>query len=147
MRLDQEGRYIYMKISSQDTIFKLLNIYAPNIDLYQLRFFNNVQGLLEDIREEGGKLIIGGDFNVIFDPSKDRKGGNFKITNSYSAVIDVLDDIIENNNLCDIWRTKHPDLRAYTWRQRRPEIHSRLDVWLISDVLQDFVKEIDIQQI
>jgi exonuclease III len=76
--------------------------------------------MLENIGEDDDKLILGGDLNVIFDPDKDRKGGNFRVTNSYVSVIDVLDDIIENNKLCDIWRTKYPDQRSFTWRQRRP---------------------------
>jgi hypothetical protein len=122
-----------------------MNIYAPNIDINQLRFFKDIKSMLENIGEDDDKLILGGDLNVIFDPDKDRKGGNFRVTNSYVSVIDVLDDIIENNKLCDIWRTKYPDQRSFTWRQRRPEIHSRLDVWLISDTLQDFVKDVEIK--
>ena len=100
---------------------------------------------MDDIRGNNDNLILGGDFNVIFDPSMDRKGGNFQMTNSYLQVNDILDDIIDNNNLCDVWRVKHPNNKVFTWRQRRPEIHSRLDIWLISDGLQDFVQEVDIK--
>lgn len=145
VRKDNDGRLIYLKIVAQDTMFKLMNIYAPNIDTNQLRFFNDIKNMLENIREDDDKWILGGDLNVIFDPDKDRKGGNFRVTNSYVSVNDVLEVIIENNGLCDIWRTKYPDQRSFTWRQRRPEIHCRLDVWLISDTLQDFVKEVDIK--
>ncbi len=143
--IDNEGRYIYINIISQDTNFKLVNIYAPNLEVNQLKFFKVIRDLLDNVRGNEDRIILGGDFNVIFEPLIDRKGGNFQITNIYQQVIDLLDDMIDNNNLCDVWRVKHPDQKAFTWRQRRPEIHSRLDVWLISDSLQDFVTEVDIR--
>ena len=40
-----------------------------------------------------------------------------------------------NNNLIDIWRTKNPGVKRFTWRQRNPLRQSRLDYWLVSDVL------------
>ena len=97
------------------------------------------------LREDNDKIIIGGDFNVIFDPSIDRKGGNFKISKSYTEVINILDEFIDENALSDIWRKRNPLERRYTWRQKTPPIHSRLDVWLISENIEDFVKEIDIR--
>ena len=39
IKIDKDGRYLYMNIESQDTNFKIINIYAPNIDINQLRFF------------------------------------------------------------------------------------------------------------
>lgn len=139
------GRFIYMKILTQGAQINVLNIYAPNLEAEQLRFYRDLDTLMEGVQEVNDKWIIGGDFNVIFDPDMDRKGGNFRGTNAYISVIEVLDEIIEKNNLCDIWRVRHPELRSFTWRQRRPEIHSRLDVFLISDHLQDFVREVDIK--
>lgn len=38
-KLDKEGRFIYMKIHSQDNEFKLLNIYAPNREIDQVIFW------------------------------------------------------------------------------------------------------------
>ena len=37
----------------------------------------------------------------------------------------------ESLDLIDAWRVLHPDLLKFTWRQRRPEVHSRLDFFSI----------------
>ena len=39
---------------------------------------------------------------------------------------------MDNLDLTDIWRNMHPDECRFTWRQREPEIHCRLDFFLIS---------------
>ena len=39
---------------------------------------------------------------------------------------------MENMELCDVWRIFNPDFERYTWRQRQPEIHCRLDFFLVS---------------
>ena len=39
---------------------------------------------------------------------------------------------MENMELCDVWRIFNPDCKRYTWRQRQPEIHCRLDFFLVS---------------
>ena len=37
-----------------------------------------------------------------------------------------------NLDLTDIWRDLHPQDDVFTWRQRKPEVHCRLDFFLIS---------------
>ena len=44
----------------------------------------------------------------------------------------------------DIWRTKYPDTKSFTWSQKSPRIFCRLDYWLISNNLSDFVKSTEI---
>ena len=44
----------------------------------------------------------------------------------------------------DIWRTKNPETKSYTWSQNLPMIFCRLDYWLISNGLQDFIKSTNI---
>lgn len=39
---------------------------------------------------------------------------------------------------------RNPDIKRFTWRQKSPPIHSRLDLLLISDFLQDYCNEVDI---
>ena len=110
-------------------IFSLLDAqdleFSEGEDLIENKLTLKIKSFLDEATYRENSEFI----NVIFDPDKDRKGGNFRVTNSYVSVIDVLDDInIENNGLCDIWRTKYADQRSFTWRQRRSEIHCRLDV-------------------
>ena len=44
----------------------------------------------------------------------------------------------------DIWRIKHPDSKSFTWSQKSPRIFCRLDYWLISNNLSDFVGSTEI---
>ena len=40
----------------------------------------------------------------------------------------------------DIWRSKNPDAKSFTWSQKSPPVFCRLDYWLISNNLSDFVE-------
>ena len=43
-------------------------------------------------------------------------------------------------DLVDIWRAKNPETKSYTWNQKSPAIFCRLDYWLISNNLCDYVQ-------
>jgi hypothetical protein len=47
-------------------------------------------------------------------------------------------------DLIDIFRLKNPDKKRYTWRQPKPKICCRLDYFLISSNLMDFVTKVEI---
>ena len=49
-------------------------------------------------------MIIGGDFNVIFDQELDGSGGLKKTKDS----VKVSEDICLEHDLLDIWRIRHP---------------------------------------
>ena len=65
-------------------------------------------------------------------------------TSKYNDIINNLNDTIAFFQLNNIWRLKHPNKRRFTWRQKTPPIHSRLDHWLISESLFDTVEDTDI---
>ena len=86
-------------------------------------------------------IIIGGDFNCPLNPEMDKKGC---ILIPRQSVIDSIEEMQCTFSLHDIWRIQHPDTRSYTWSRKSPFIFSRLDYWLISDNLHDFVTTSDI---
>ena len=43
-----------------------------------------------------------------------------------------------------MWRTLNPETRRYTWRQKQPEIHCRLDFFLVSQALICNITDADI---
>ena len=51
-------------------------------------------------------MIIGGDFNVIFDQELDGAGGLKKTKDS----VKFLEDICLEHDLLDIWRVRHPNI-------------------------------------
>jgi hypothetical protein len=55
-------------------------------------------------------LVVGEDCNCTMDFTKDRNGEE-----PQSVSVGVLRDIINQFNLVDVWRTKHPNTRQYTF--------------------------------
>ena len=138
---DEEGRFLCLEAIIQDQLFLLVNIYAPNTSTEQTSFFRKLSDLINsDERYEQCKIIIGGDFNVTLDPSKDCSGGNPVLKDSVKA----LEEILIENDLIDIWRVQNPECRRFTWRQKTPLIQRRLDYWFIPESLQDDVAKIEI---
>jgi len=142
--IDPSGRYIFVKAIMQSCHIQLMNIYAPTKCNEQVTFFKNVSNLLANYNSPSEHLILGGDFNLLMNPDIDRKGGSFSKTTYYDNALKEIEGLIERNNLCDIWRNRYPKLRRYTWRRANPKIHSRLDLWLVSVICQDYCKEVDI---
>ena len=60
------------------------------------------------------------------------------------SVINAIEEIQVDLDLHDIWRIKNPTTRSYTWSKNKPFIFCRLDFWLISNNLRDFVSEVSI---
>ena len=68
---NKEGRYINIDFEVGELILTICNIYAPNKD--DPIFFQNVREQMIMFRYE--KIILGGDFNLVMDVTKDKKGG------------------------------------------------------------------------
>ena len=47
----------------------------------------------------------------------------------------TLKDLCAQFDLLDAWRILNPDTRRYTWRRKLPEIHCRLDFFLVTQSL------------
>ena len=63
---------------------------------------------------------------------------------SRKKIVEHIEEIQMTFNLNDIWRVKNPKKKSFTWSQKSPFIFCRLDYWLISDTLQDLIKNVDI---
>ena len=61
------------------------------------------------------------------------------------AAIDSIESLQSELDLVDIWRIKNPQTRSYTWSQKSPTVLCRLDFWLISNNLCDFINASEIQ--
>ena len=83
-------------------------------------------------------IILGGDWNLIFNSSLDAFGGKPILkSNSLKQLYDLMSEF----DLIDVWRIRNPALRQFSWRRKRPEMKMRrLDFFLISDMLQPEVE-------
>lgn len=90
-------------------------------------------------------MLLGGDFNFISNPKLDRTGGaSINPSKKREHILKLLEDIKEYAQLKDIWRTRNPDTKRFTWRRVNPVIKSRLDYWFISENTEDSINETDI---
>ena len=135
--IDPLGRFIIVKVEIEHNLYVLINVYAPNKDKENVKVFNNLLAILrrEDLDAEES-FIVGGDFNWPLNPVLDKKVGSLT---PRKAVVTSVDCFQEELDLVDIWRVQNPITEGFTWSQKCPKIFCRLDYWLISNSLQDFV--------
>ena len=139
-KADVEGRFILLEAIIQETPFLFINIYAPNKCAEQREFFKTIAEEIKSCALADYSIVVGGDFNFIFDQEIDGSGGVKKKKDS----VKYLEDICLDQDLVDIWRIRNPTDMRFTWRQKSPIIQRRLDFWLISDTLQEDVEAADI---
>ena len=132
---DENGRFLLLHTFIDNSEFVLVNLYAPTKDNpeEQKLFLNFVREHLCHFL--GKRIIMGGDFNIYMNPELDKKGG---ICEKQSECSVILQDLVDELNLCDIYRLQNPDQHRYTWRNkgRNGWVHSRLDMFLVSQDLQ-----------
>ena len=134
---DPEGRFIIVDVETEEKILTLVNIYAPNRD--DPIFFRGVSEKM--LSFECDLIIFGGDFNLVCDVEKDKKGG--APTTHLKSKEEVV-SLKEQFQLADIWRINNPDIMRFTWERTNPEICCRLDFFLISESLCPNVLETEI---
>ena len=133
------GRYIMIKfaINGKDNMV-ICNLYAPNTDTPE--FFQEVMSKIECTRSD--YHIIGGDFNTVMH-GRDVKGGR---GHTHRACTEYLQEYSRDQKLVDIWRLRNEDTFRYTWTRKKPHlIMERLDFFLISFALQQWVNDTDIR--
>ena len=115
IKLDNLGCILIIEVKIDHLIFMLINIYNANTKSEQLHTLNDLINILktfEDIQNKSAAL--GGDFNVILNPSLDSKGGKPVIKKRKTA---KLTQITENLDLCDIWKICNPKKKKqFTFR-------------------------------
>ena len=135
--LDTNGRFIICDIETEGKCITLATLYAPNED--EPSFFQDFFYHLSDFRCDD--LIIGGDFNLILDLDKDKKGGRYK---THTRSVKTLKEFIAKLDLIDAWRVLNPNTLRYTWCRKKPEIQCRLDFFLVSQSLMCNITHADI---
>ena len=86
-KVDKNGRFIILEANVQGHPFLFVNLYALNKTNEQSTFFEEIRVELDNycLAEDCG-IVIGGDFNVIFDPDLDGNGGNPKRKDSLKVI-------------------------------------------------------------
>ena len=126
---DKNWLFIILKCKISNNVYLLVNVYGPNMD--NPIFFSN---FTEVIDEMGVDLkIIAGDFNLVLNPSVDKKGG---IPVMHGNAKENLRSYMDQNSLLDIWREYNPGEFKFTWKRIHPSpIFVRLDFFLVTDLI------------
>jgi exonuclease III len=140
---DEKGRFLALHINEWENEDVLLcNIYAPtrNHTQDQLDFLSYMKNIIAKL--DFVHLILGGDFNTIFDPLLDKQGGDMNnCTNRYTSELKAF---METYDLSDAIRLYYPDRKVFTRTQRKPAVLTRIDHWLISSQLCNYMQKTDV---
>ena len=129
---DVEGRYVIIKCKLKNIPTTIAVCYAPNND--EPNFFQTVFSQIRRFNTEDN--IIGGDFNTIL-TNEDIKGG---AQNTHPKCTNFLHEVMEDMQMCDVWRTQNPNKFQFTWCKKHPYLlMERIDYILISFHMQQNV--------
>ena len=119
---DRTGRIIVIEFKYQNVLFRLINIYVPNIEIDKRIIIEELKGLVI------GRCIIVGDFNTKCSRLDIGQGVVFRWEKSRESLLDMMKD----KNLVDVWRNENPERREFTRRQMRDGVlkQSRIDLVL-----------------
>ena len=133
-----DGNYLCLTIKTASSVFNLLTLYGSNTD--NPTFFKDVKDIVQQNNPD--YYVMCSDFNLTLDPDIDSM--NYKQLNNPKARIEVL-NMIQELNLCDIFRNFYPKLHRYTWRIRNPVKQARLDYFLTSSSMIDLIYKSEIK--
>ena len=93
--------------------------------------FNNFHNKNADISTKN--IILGGDFNLFCDSLIETEDGNPILEKRSLA---KMTEMLENCDLCDIWRIRNTKTKHFTIRQKNCSglIQRRLDYFFISNI-------------
>lgn len=150
-KFDSEGRIL--EIDFDD--FILFNIYFPNGQMseerlnYKLEFYDAALEYFDNLKNQGKKLIICGDYNTAH---TERDIKNAKANEKYSGFLPIerqwIDKFISHGYI-DTYRALRPDEIKYSWwsyrfNAREKNVGWRIDYFFVSENLYNKVTGADI---
>jgi len=134
---DKMGNWIALDINVYGMNITLICLYGPNDD--KPEFYEEIERVVNNYANP--HCVICGDFNLVQDPDKDTF--NYINVNNPRARAKIL-NLMESFDLCDPWRISNPEKKRFTWRRVNPIKQARLDFFLCSSEILNFVQNSDI---
>ena len=124
---DPNGNFLILDIIIQGKHFTLINLYGPNED--KPKFYKELRQKYTSL--DNDNIIMCGDWNFVLNPDID--SNNYLHINNPRARQEVLDNMMEEDGLLDVYRLYNEEQREFTWSRRNPvRKQARLDYFLIS---------------
>ena len=128
---DSDGRVLSALVLLGSSSLNIVNVYAPNTVSERKAFFER----LHDYFIPNGSRIIAGDFNFI-----DNKLDRLHSANTVLLDKKCFSAFLSDFSLVDVWRKLNPRGVSFTWSNSDFSQASRLDRFLISRSLLQFVR-------
>ena len=126
---EKSGRYIILHTHIQDNPILLFNYYAPNDENTQVQTLSEICHIIDTMElEQDVTIVWGGDFNLFLDSFLYADGGKQQLKMNY--LIKLL-SIMNERDLCDLFRVRNPDTRCFTWRCKNSFLQKLLDYFLV----------------
>ena len=128
---DENGLFTYASPSWNNLKMVLFSVYSPNNNDVDFNFVVNFVDY---------NLVVEIDANAVCNPLIDRS----LVSVHGDQASQSLNELIADNDFCDIWKVKNGSCRDYTFYSARHNSFSRLDYIFISKSLTQGVNHIDI---
>ena len=119
--LSEDGRFLVLQILVEDWKIIWVNIYAPNDPSSQIKFFKELNNLLQQFTGEG--ILVGGDLNCPLCKDDKEGGRDFSFKRKVAEEIKLM---MFNLDVEDVWRKLNPNEKQFTWRSQDQNIKCRL---------------------
>ena len=118
---DYKGRFLICELELFDERLVIINLYAPNREKEQCEFLIDLMRVMNQLNvKKEDKIIVGGDWNIVRNLILDKKGGT---SNIRKKVVGLLNDMSEEFEIEDLWRTQNPLKKRYTWSELSPSFN------------------------
>ncbi len=144
-RIDQHGRVagVLYKFGEQKIAF--ISVYCPNISTLasqedHIRTLITIESFIDDFKTDTDMIIVGGDLNIIMDPTIDAETGGAQI---HRILVEEVHEMMDRTGLTDVYRHFYPDRQTYTFSPRGAnpnKIFRRLDYFLVSETILEHVE-------
>ena len=109
---DPNGRYMTLNMEIQGSPYVLVSCYAPNNEHERIKLFQVIRDHFKNLEpDKDVNLILGGDWNLIFNSSLDAFGRKPTLKNNS---LKQLYDLMPEFDLIDVWRIQNRTLRQFS---------------------------------
>lgn len=117
-----QNRFILVNGSIDGIQVSLVNIYAPNED--EPGFITTIFATI--LQQSSGILLLGGDFNCVMSQLMDRQPTS---KSPIPRMSKMLKHLSRESGLVDVWRSKFPKGRDFTFYSHRHSSYSRINLF------------------
>ena len=132
------NNYLFLgtRIKHGESIYFILNVYAPTKRNEKENLYKGLFKWLKKVTHANDSL------NCVQNAQLDTRGMSY----AYKTV-KWFKKLQKHFLLIDVWRKIVPFRKQYTWRQLSLQIFSRLDYWLVTNLLWCYVQATEIKPI